>query len=59
MTRLMGGVSSTIQEPVGASTGTMEPRATATQSLSLSTYTPPEMARLPKPEVVPKPVIMR
>jgi len=49
----MGGVSSAIQEPDGASVGTVEPRATTTWSLSLSTDTPPEVARPQKPEVAP------
>jgi len=43
----------------GASAWTVEPRSTTTQSLSLSIDTPPEVARSQKPEVTPKPVIVR
>ena len=55
----MGGVSSVVQEPDGASAGTVEPRATATYSQRLFIDTLPEVARPKKPEVAPKPVIVR
>jgi len=49
MTRLMGGASSTCQEPDGVSTETVEPRATATRSYSLSIDTLLEVAHIQRP----------
>jgi len=40
--KISGNSTSVVQEPNGSSAGTVEPRATATQSLNLSTDTPPE-----------------
>jgi len=58
-TRFVGGVSSAVQSPGGASAGTVEQSATATQSCSLSTDTSLEVALIQKPEAARKPVIIQ